>query len=299
MVAPRANWKGFIKFGEVSCPIALYTAASSSERIAFNTLNRETGNRVKREFIDSETGDPVERDDQVKGYEIENGQYIILEPEEVAAAVPDSDKTLKIDAFIPCNEIDDVYFDKPYYIAPDKMGTDAFVLLREGMKRAKVAAIARTVLFRRVRTVLIRPHGKGLVATTLNFDYEVRSSEEAFEELPDLKIEGEMLELAEHIIGTKKGSFDASTFDDRYEAAVAELVKAKIEGRALPKKKAPPASKPSDLLQALRESAGVGTKKAKPKRTAANANKGTSRQKAAKPAAAKTKSAVPQTRRTG
>lgn len=299
MVAPRANWRGFIKFGEVACPVALYTAASSSERIAFNTLNRKTGNRVKREFVDSETGDPVERDDQVKGYEIENGQYIVLEPDEVAAAVPDSDKTLKIDAFIPCNEIDDVYFDKPYYLAPDKMGTDAFLLLRDGMKKAKVAAIARTVLFRRVRTVLIRPHGRGLIATTLNFDYEVRSSEEAFEELPDLKIEGEMLELAEHIIGTKKGSFDASAFDDRYEAAVAELVKAKIEGRALPKKKAPPASKPSDLLQALRESAGIGGKKAEPKRAAANANKGTSRQKAAKPAAAKTKSAAPQARRAG
>ncbi len=299
MVAPRANWKGFIKFGEVACPVALYTAASSSERIAFNTLNRKTGNRVKREFVDSETGNPVERDEQVKGYEIENGQYIVLEPDEVAAAVPDSDKTLKIDAFIPCHEIDDVYFDKPYYLAPDKMGTDAFVLLRDGMKKAKVAAIARTVLFRRLRTVLVRPHGKGLIATTLNFDYEVRSSEDAFEELPDLKIEGEMLELAEHIIGTKKGSFDASTFDDRYEAAVAELVKAKIEGRALPKKKAPPASKPSDLLQALRESAGVGGKKAEPKRTAANVNKGTSRQKAAKPAAAKAKSAASQTRRAG
>lgn len=300
MVAPRANWKGFIKFGEVTCPVALYTAASSSERIAFNTLNRKTGNRVKREFVDSETGDPVERDEQVKGYEIENGQYIILEPDEVAAAVPDSDKTLKIDAFIPCHEIDDVYFDKPYYLAPDKMGTEAFVLLRDGMKKAKVAAIARTVLFRRVRTVLIRPHGKGLIATTLNFDYEVRSPEEAFEELPDLKIEGEMLELAEHIIGTKKGSFDASTFDDRYEAAVAQLVKAKIEGRALPKKKAPPASKPSDLLQALRESAGVGTKKAEPKRTAANANKGSSRQKASKPAAGtKSKSTAAPTRRAG
>jgi DNA end-binding protein Ku len=299
MVAPRANWKGFIKFGEVACPVALYTAASSSERIAFNTLNRKTGNRVKREFVDSESGDVVERDDQVKGYEIENGQYIILEPDEVAAAVPDSDKTLKVDAFIPCNEIDDVYFDTPYYLAPDKMGTDAFVLLRDGMKKANVAAIARTVLFRRMRTVLIRPHGKGLIATTLNFDYEVRSSTEAFKELPDLKIEGEMLELAEHIIGTKKGSFDASTFDDRYEAAVAELVKAKIEGRSLPKKKVPVASKPSDLLQALRESAGVSGK-AESKPTAANANKNASRQKATKPAAAtKAKRAAAPARRAG
>jgi len=298
MVAPRANWKGFIKFGEVSCPVALYTAASSSERIAFNTLNRKTGNRVKREFIDSETGDPVERDNQVKGYEIDNGQYVVLEPDEVAAAVPESDKTLKIDAFIPCSEVDDVYFDKPYYLAPDKMGADAFRLLRDGMKKEKVAAIARTVLFRRLRTVLIRAHGKGLIASPLNFDYEVRSSEKAFEDMPDLKIEGEMLELAEHIIGTKKGSFDASTFDDRYEAAVAELVKAKIEGRSLPKKKALVASKPSDLLQALRESAGLGGKEAEPKRTAANANRGTARQKSTKaPARASAKSAAAPSRR--
>jgi DNA end-binding protein Ku len=298
MVTPRANWKGFIKFGEVSCPVALYTAASSSERIAFNTLNRKTGNRVKREFVDSETGDPVERDDQVKGYEIDNGQYIILEPDEVAAAVPESDKTLKIEAYIPCAQIDTTYFDKPYYLAPDKMGTDAFVLLRDGMKKEKVAAIARTVLFRRMRTVLIRAQGKGLIANTLNFDYEVRSSEKAFDEIPELKIEGEMLELAEHIIGTKKGSFDASAFDDRYEAAVAELVKAKIEGRSLPKRKALVASKPSDLLQALRESAGLGVKVVEPKRAAANANKDAARQKPAKPVA-KSKAASPPTRRTG
>lgn len=289
MVSPRANWKGYVKFGEVSCPVALFTAASSSERIAFNTLNRKTGNRVKREFIDNETGDPVEREDQVKGYEVENGQYIVLEPDEVAATIPESNKTLVIEAFIPCSQIDTTYFDKPYYLAPDKTGTDAFLLLRDGMEKEQVAGIARTVLFRRMRTVLIRPHGKGLIASTLNFDYEVRSSEKAFEEMPDLKIEGEMLELAEHIIGTKKGSFDPSTFDDRYEAAVAEVVKAKIEGRALPKKKAPVASKPSDLLQALRESAGLGAKNTK--RTAANANQGAGRQTAAK-AAAKSKQAA-------
>lgn len=305
MVSPRANWKGFIKFGEVSCSVALYTAASSSERITFNTLNRKTGNRVAREFVDSETGDPVERDDQVKGYEIENGQYVVLEPDEVAAAVPDSDKTLKIEAFIPCSQIDTTYFDKPYYLAPDKMGREAFVLLRDGLKQAKVAAIAHTVLFRRMRTVLIRPHGKGLIATTLNFDYEVRSSKEAFDDLPDLTIEGEMLELAEHIIGTKKGSFDASKFDDRYEEAVAELVKAKIEGRSLPKRKAPVASKPSDLLQALRESAGQKSGQSKPeakpkrKRAAANANKGATSKQTASKTNSKPKSASAPTRRAG
>jgi DNA end-binding protein Ku len=273
MVAARANWKGFIKFGKVSCAVALYTAASSSERIAFNTLNRATGNRVRREFVDSETGDPVERDDQVKGYEIENGDYVVLEPDEVASAVPDSDKTLKIEAFVACNEIDDVYFDKPYYLAPGRMGADAFKLLRDGMRQAKVAALARTVLFRRLRTLLIRPHGNGLIGTTLNFDYEVRSSKEAFDDIPNTKIDGEMLELAKHIINTKKGSFDASTFDDRYDAAVAELVKAKIEGRALPKKKETLPAKQTDLLQALRQSAGMASTK-KSKRAAVNADAG-------------------------
>lgn len=297
MSAPRANWKGFIKFGEVACAVALYTAASSSERIAFNTLNRKTGNRVRREFVDGETGAPVERDDQVKGYEIENGQYVVLEPEEVAAAVPDSDKTLKIEAFIPCSQIDSIYFDKPYYLAPDKMGADAFVLLRDGMRSEKVAAIARTVLFRRMRTVLIRAHGKGMIASTLNFDYEVRSSDKAFEDLPDLKIEGEMLDLAEHIIQTKKGKFDASAFDDRYEAAVTELVKAKIEGRSLPKRKAPAASKPGDLLKALRESAGIAEKTSKTKRAADNANKRSASTTKTKRSSTRSKSAAAPKRR--
>lgn len=298
MGSPRANWKGFIKFGEVSCPVALYTAASTSERIAFNTLNRATGNRVRREFIDSETGEPVEKDDQVKGYETENGHYIVLEPEEVAAAVPDSDKTLTIESFIPCSEIDTVYFDKPYYLTPDKMGTEAYVLLREGMKKAKVAAIARTVLFRRLRTVLIRPHGKGFIASTLNFDYEVRSSQEAFEDQPDIKSDPELLEIAELIIDKKKGSFDASAFDDRYEEAVTKLVKAKIEGRSLPKKKVAPAAKAVDLLQALRESAGLGATKTKSSRTAANANAGTGNSRTRK-AAGKAKAAAAPTRRAG
>ncbi|MGR9179349.1 non-homologous end joining protein Ku (plasmid) [Rhizobium leguminosarum] len=277
----RAQWKGFLKFSEVSCGVALYTAASTSERITFHTINRLTGNRVNRVFIDSETEDPVPKEAQTKGFEIENGRYIIIDPEEVAAAIPESNKTLEIEAFIPCADVDDVYFDKPYYLTPDKMGGDAFAALRDGMKKSKVVAIARTVLFRRMRTVLIRPHGKGLIATTLNYDYEVRSSAKAFQEMPKMKIAGEMLDLAKHIISTKKGEFDPATFDDRYEAAVAELVKAKIEGKALPKRKEVKVSKPNDLLAALRESARmVKAAESKPKRTAANANAGSSRDKA-------------------
>ena len=284
----RAQWKGFLKFGEVSCGVALYTAASTSERITFNTINKATGNRVNRIFIDSETEDPVPKEAQTKGFEIENGQYIIIDPEEVSAAIPESNKTLEVEAFIPCSDVDDVYFDKPYYLTPDKMGGDAFAALRDAMKKSMVAAIARTVLFRRMRTVLIRPHGKGLIASTLNYDYEVRSSEKAFEEMPKLKIQGEMLDLAKHIISTKKGEFDPATFDDRYEAALADLVKAKLEGKSLPKPKKVQVSKPNDLLAALRESAGMMKAAAdQPKRTAANANTGAGRQRAARGAAAK------------
>ena len=271
-MAARANWKGFLKIGEVSCPVALYTAASASDRIAFHMLNRKTGHRLRRIFVDSETGKPVDRDDQVKGYEIASGDHVILDPEEVAAAVPDSDKTLAVSAFIGCDDIDDLYFDKPYYLLPaDPGAADAFAIIREGMRGKKVAALAQTVLFRRVRTVLIRAHDTGLIATTLNFDHEVRDAEEVFAEIPELTIKGEMLDLARHIIKTKRGAFDPQDFDDRYEAALADLVKAKIEGRAIkPATKAKPEAV-ADLMAALRESAGMANRK--PARRAAAAGK--------------------------
>lgn len=262
-MAPRANWKGFLKVGEVSCPVALYTAASTSDRIAFHTLNRKTGNRVRRVFVDEDTGKTVDRDDQVKGYEVASGEYVVLSPDEIAAAVPESDKTLSITAFIGCDDIDDLYFDKPYYLAPtDAEAAEAFALIREGMRKKKVAALAQTVLFRRVRTVLIRAHDDGLIATTLNFDYEVRDAEDVFADVPDIEIADEMLDLAQHIIKTKRGTFDPKDFDDRYESALAELVRAKIEGRKIqPRKEARP-EPVVDLMEALRESAAM----AKPRR---------------------------------
>ncbi|MBY5645885.1 Ku protein [Rhizobium leguminosarum] len=294
----RAQWKGFLNVGEVSCGVALYTAASTSERITFNTVNKATGNRVNRIFIDGATEEPVSKEDQTKGFEVGDGRYIIIDPDEIAATIPQSNKTLEIEAFVPCSEIDDVYFDKPYYLTPsDRVGSDAFTLLRDGMKNARVAAIARTVLFRRMRSVLIRPHDNGMIATTLQYDYEVRSTKSAFEGIPKLKIEGEMLDLAKHIISTKIGTFDPATFDDRYEQAVAELVKAKLEGKAPPKPKKVQVSKPNDLLSALRESAGLaGNATEQPKRTAANANKGTQRQRASRGAAKSAASAGAQRR---
>lgn len=282
---PRANWKGFLKIAEIVCPVALYTAASTADRIAFHTINRATGNRVRRQFVDNETGKPVDKDDQVKGYEVGPDEYVILEPEEVAAAVPDSNKTLAVDAFVRCRDIDDVYFDKPYYLAPsDPHAASVFALIRDGMRTQKVAALARTVLFRRARTLLVHAHGDGLIATTLNFDYEVRSAKDAFSDVPDIEIKGEMLELAEHIIKTKTGTFDPSAFDDRYEAALAELVKAKQEGRKIQTPKAPKPGKVVDLLAALRESAGW---------TAGKTSGGTAAKAKSRPAATKRKTAVP------
>lgn len=256
---PRAIWKGVLKVAEVTCPVALYTAASTSERISFHTLNRKTGNRVHRQFVDEVTGKPVEKEDQVKGYDRGDGEYIMLEPEEIAEAIPESDKTLDVASFLPCDEIDDLFFDRPYYVTPSTpVAAEAFALIRDVMASRESAALARTVIFRRMRSILIRPHDVGMIATTLNFDYEVRPVASAFDDIPKLKIESEMLELAEHIIRTKAGRFDPKAFEDRYETALAELVKAKIEGRKIKPVKRPEPAKVVNLLDALRQSAKAG-----------------------------------------
>lgn len=268
MVKPRAQWKGHLKLDEITCQVALYSGASTAERTRFHTVNKDTGNRVKREFVDEKSGKPVARDDQVKGYETDRGDYVILEQEEIDAAIPDSDKTIRIEAFVPCSEVDTVYFDKPYYLAPvDKVAEEAFDLLREGMTKKKVAALGSAVLFRRARKLMIRPYGNGIVANTLNFDYEVRSAEEAFDDIPSVKIKKDMLDLAGHIIGTMAGEFDPTEFDDRYDAALAELVRAKIEGRPIKAPKKPKPGKVVDLMEALRESARLAGKK--PSKTSA------------------------------
>jgi DNA end-binding protein Ku len=255
-VAPRASWKGFLKLAELTCPVALYAAVSTAERLSFHTLNRETGNRVRRQFIDKDTGDVVERDEQVKGYEIGPDKYVVLEPDEVAQAIPENDKTILIDSFIACEDIDDVYFDRPYYLTPNgPIAEQAFAVVREGMRQNKAVALAQALLFRRVRTLLIRSYDCGLIATTLNFDYEVRSAEDAFDDVPPMKITGEMLDLAKHIIATKKGSFDPKAFDDRYEAALAELVRAKLAGKPVKAVKKAAPGKVIDLMDALRQSA--------------------------------------------
>jgi len=255
-MAPRAIWKGKLQVGEVSCGVALYSAASTSDRISFQTINRATGNRVTRQFVDSDTLAPVAREDQVKGYEITPGDFVVLSQQEIDAAVPEADKTLMVASFIACNDVDTAYFDMPYYLRPSNPhDSEAFALIRDGMKATNTAALAEAVLFRRLRKMLIRPAGVGLIGSTLNFDYEVRSADEVFAVAPKLTIKGEMLDLARHIIDTKRGSFDPAAFDDRYEEAVAELVKAKLAGKKIMAPKARSSAKLVDLMEALRQSA--------------------------------------------
>lgn len=263
-MAPRANWKGYLKIGELSCPVALFTAASTSDRVSFNIINRRTGNRVSRRMVDADTGREVDRDDIVKGYEVSSGEYVFLDPEEIKDAVPDSDKTLEMEHFIPCDGIDTIFLDRPYYLAPaDTPSAETFQLIRAALQEKKVAALASTVLFRRMRTLLIRPSDEGMVASTLTYDYEVRPAKEIFSGIKSYKIEGEMLDLAKHIIDTKRGKFDPQKFDDRYEAALSELIKAKIEGRKPKKKAAPKPQKVTSLIDALRQSAGSSSAKKK------------------------------------
>ncbi|GLK73962.1 Ku protein [Ancylobacter dichloromethanicus] len=293
-MAARATWKGFLRLGELVCAVGLYTAVSASDRVSLHMVNRKTGNRLSRRFVDSQTGKVVEREAQVKGYEVDSGDFVVLEPDEIAEVTPKGDKALTIESFLPCAEVDDLYFDRPYYLRPaDAASQASFAVIREGLRSKQVAAVARAVLFRRPRSLLIRAYDEGIIATTLNYDYEVRSAAEAFEDIREVKMEPEMLDLARHIIETKSDRFQPESFDDRYDAALAELVRAKMEGRATAPPKPPPA-KVVSLMDALRESAGMsGDKKSagrKPGSTKAGSNRA-GRKPAARKLAARTRKA--------
>jgi DNA end-binding protein Ku len=254
-MAPRASWKGYLKLSLVSCSVALFPASNASERISFNTLNRSTGNRLKQQMIDSETEEVVDREDRVKGYEFAKGNYVIVENEDLEKVHLESTHTIDIQQFVPEDEIDQVFLDGSHYLAPDdKVAQEAFAVIREAMKKKKVVGIATLVLNRRERIVALFPRGKGILVTTVNYKYEVRDDDAYFDDIPNVKIPGEMMDLAEHIIDKKKGKFDPDKFEDRYENALIELLKAKQAGREI---KAPKEAKPSNvinLMDALRKS---------------------------------------------
>ena len=255
-MAPRPNWKGFLKLSLVSCAVALYSATSTSQRIRFNIINRKTGNRIRNDVVDAETGQPVEPEDRVKGYEVEKGEYVLVEEDELDNMALESTHTIDIEEFVPVAEVDRIYLDESYYIVPqDDVAEEAFAVIREAMRKEDLAGLARAVIYRREHLLLLRPRGKGLLATALRYKTEVRDEHEYFDDIPNVKVPADMLKLATHILDTKRGHFDPAKFEDRYETALNEMIKAKRAGKAPPILAEPRPSNVINLMDALRRSA--------------------------------------------
>lgn len=233
-MAPRAYWKGSLKLSLVSCPVALYPASTAAEKTRFHMINRETGNRLKQQMVDAETGDVVEDDQKGRGYELKKGSYVEVEKEELEAVQVESNHTIDIDSFVPRDEIDKRYLDRPYYIVPDgKAGVDAFAVIRDAMKDQDRVALARIVLTNREHVMAIEPLGKGLLGTTLRYPYELRDESDYFDDIKSPRISKDMIELASHILVTKAAHFDPSKFKDEYENALKALVRRKAAGKPL------------------------------------------------------------------
>ena len=231
-MAPRAYWKGSLKLSLVSCPVLLYPAATTVDKTRFHMINKETGNRLKQQMVDAETGDVVESGQKGRGYELKKGEYVEVEKDELEAVQIESNHTIDIDSFVPKEEIDKRYIKYPYYIAPDgKAGIDAFAVIRDAMKNKGRVALARIVLTNREHIIAIEPLGKGLLGITLRYPYEVRDEHEYFDDIKNPKISKDMIELAGHIIDTKAAHFDPSKFKDEYEDALKTLVKRKAAGK--------------------------------------------------------------------
>jgi Ku protein len=255
-MAPRAYWKGSLKLSLVSCPVVLYPASTSAEKTHFHMINKETGNRLKQQMVDAETGEVVEGDQKARGYELKKGHYVEIEKQELEAVQIESNHTIDIDSFVPKDEIDKRYLDRPYYIAPDgKAGIDAFAVIRDAMEDQDRVALARIVLTNREHIISIEPLGKGLLGTTLRYPYELRDEQDFFENIRKPRITKDMVELAGHILDTKAAHFDPGKFKDEYEDALKTLVKRKAAGK--PVRVAEPEERPSNvinLMDALQQS---------------------------------------------
>jgi DNA end-binding protein Ku len=270
-VAPRAYWKGYLKLSLVSCPIALFPATSEREKISFHQLNKKTGNRIKYRKVDADSGDEVGADDIVKGYEVGKGEYLELDPEELEAVAIESKRVIDIDEFVPKKEIDELYLNNPYYIVPDgEVGQQAFAVIREAINKEGMVAIGKVVFTSREHVIALEPRGKGMLGITLRYPYEVRKEEEYFDDVPDEKVPKDMLELATHIVETKKGHFDPDKFEDRYEDALKNLLKQKQSGKPIERPERREPAKVINLMDALRRSVeserGTGERR-KPERT--------------------------------
>ncbi len=279
-MAPRANWKGFLRLSLVTCPVALYPATSESEKISFNQLNRATGHRIKYLKIDADTGDEVPNEDIVKGYELEKGQYIEVSKEELEEIALESTRTIEIDEFVDRSDIDPRYLIRPYYLRPDgKVGHDAFAVIRETIRSLNKVAIGRVVLTNREHIIALEPMDKGLVGTLLRYPYEVRSEQEYFDEIQDVKVTKDMLDLAKHIVNQKAGRFEPEKFEDHYESALIDLINQKRAGKTITPTSKPAATNVVNLMEALRRSVGNEPAPAKVAKPAKKPRKATGGQK--------------------
>lgn len=274
-MAPRANWKGYLRLSLVSCPVALYPATSDTEKVSFNQLNKNTGHRIRYLKVDAETGDEVEAADIIKGYQVDKDTYVQVEKEELEAIALESTRTIEIDEFVHQDDIDSRYLIRPYYLVPDgKVGHDAFAVIRETIAKMGMVAIGRVVLTNREHIIGLQPLGKGLMGTLIRYPYEVRDEKDYFDDIQDVKVTKDMLDLAKHIVDQKTGTFEPEKFEDHYESALVELINRKRNGEMI---KAPAASRTSgnviDLMDALRKSL-KGEPKPQP---AAKAKKGKKR----------------------
>jgi DNA end-binding protein Ku len=264
-MAPRPNWKGHLKLSLVSCSIALYPATSAGERVSFNQLNKRTGNRIRYKKVDAETDEPVESDDIIKGYQVDKNVYVHVEDEEIEALRVEATHTIEIEKFVPLSQIDARYYDSPYYVVPnDKVGQDAFAVIREAMRDKKMVGVGKVVISKRERPIILEPFGKGLRGMTLRYPYELRQEDEYFADIPDVKIPKEMLQLAEHIVETKAGDFDPSEFEDTYEVAVVDMLKQKQAGKTV-SKAAPQvaAAQTGNVIDLLKRSLELSQKQSK------------------------------------
>ncbi len=256
MAPARAFWKGYLKLSLVSCPIALYTGTSATERVSFRQINKKTGNRLRQQLVDEVTRLPVEGEDKGRGYEYAKNAYIPVDDDELDALAVESKHTIEIDSFVPREQIVERYLDSPYFITPDgQVGQDAFAVIREAMRGKDMVALGRVVLAKRERVIMLQPWDKGLLATTLRYPYEIRDAKEYFGDIPDVKVEPDMLELAQHILQSRATDFDPSQFVDRYEEAVAEMLRKKQAG--LPVAREHALARPQNavnLMDALRRS---------------------------------------------
>jgi DNA end-binding protein Ku len=255
-MAPRPAWKGYLKLSLVTCAVQLTNVTTNAERVSFRMINRATGNTVKRQYVDAVTGKPVEDKNEVKGYEIDKDQFLLVEENEIEALQIESEHTMSLDGFVDKSEIEQIYLDTPYYVSPsDKVSEEAFAVIRDALAAKKMAGLARIVLYRRERPVVIEPLGKGMLLTTLRYENTVRKSSAVFDDIDDVKIDDEMIELATHIIDKKRIKFDPSKFEDQYENALLELIRDKKAGRTPPVVK--PSAHPSNvvnLFDALKKS---------------------------------------------